>query len=73
MGSKFGLWQLRRYIDLRAFENRLLRRIFGPKRDEVTRGWKNLHNEELLNLYTSASSRRFKACVCECVIAKRTF
>jgi hypothetical protein len=29
-----------------VFENRLLRRIFGPKRDEVTRGWRKLHNEE---------------------------
>jgi hypothetical protein len=31
------------------FENRVLRRIFGPKRDEVLRGWRNLHNEELHN------------------------
>jgi hypothetical protein len=34
-----------------VFENRVLRRIFGLKRDEVTRGWRNLHNEELHNLY----------------------
>jgi len=34
------------------FENRVLRRIFGPKRDEVTREWRKLHNEEL-NLYCS--------------------
>jgi hypothetical protein len=33
------------------FENRVLRRIFGPKRDEVTGGWRRLHNEELHNLY----------------------
>jgi hypothetical protein len=32
---------------LRMFENRVLRRIFGPKRDEVTGGWRKLHNEEL--------------------------
>jgi hypothetical protein len=32
---------------LRVFENRVLRRIFGPKRDEVTEEWKKLHNEEL--------------------------
>jgi hypothetical protein len=32
---------------LRVFENRVLRRIFGPKRDEVTGGWRKLHNEEL--------------------------
>jgi hypothetical protein len=37
------------------FENRVLRRIFGPKRDEVTRGWRKLHNEELHNLYSSPS------------------
>jgi hypothetical protein len=32
---------------LRVFENRVLRRIFGPKRDEVTREWRKLHNKEL--------------------------
>jgi hypothetical protein len=37
---------------LRVFENRVLRRIFGPKRDEVTGGWRKLHNEELHNLYS---------------------
>jgi hypothetical protein len=35
---------------LRAFENRVLRRIFGPKRDEVIVGWRKLHNEELQDL-----------------------
>jgi hypothetical protein len=35
------------------FENRVLRRIFGPKRDEVTREWRKLHNEELRDLYSS--------------------
>jgi hypothetical protein len=38
-----------------VFENRLLRRIFGPKRNEVTGGWRTLHNEELYNLYASPS------------------
>jgi hypothetical protein len=38
-----------------VFENRVLRRIFGPKRDEVAGGWKKLHNEELHNLYSSPS------------------
>jgi hypothetical protein len=38
-----------------VFENRVLRRIFGPKRDEVTGGWRKLHNEELRNLYSSPS------------------
>jgi hypothetical protein len=37
----------------RVFENRVLRRIFGPKRDEVTGEWRKLHNEELHNLYSS--------------------
>jgi hypothetical protein len=38
---------------LRAFKNKVLTRIFGPKRDEVTGGWRKLHNEELHNLYSS--------------------
>jgi hypothetical protein len=37
------------------FENRALRRIFGPKRDEMTTGWRKLHNEELHNLYSPPS------------------
>jgi hypothetical protein len=40
---------------LRVFENRVLRRIFGPKRDEVTGEWRKLHNEELHNLYLSSN------------------
>jgi hypothetical protein len=36
-----------------VFENRVLRRIFGSKRDEVTGEWRKLHNEELYNLYSS--------------------
>jgi hypothetical protein len=46
---------LREEHRLRVFENRVLRRIFGPKRDEVTGGWRKLHNEELHNLYASPS------------------
>jgi len=38
---------------LRVFENRVLRRIFGPKRDKVTEKWRKLHNEELFNLYSA--------------------
>jgi hypothetical protein len=38
-----------------VFEKRVLRRIFGPKRDEVTGGWRKLHNEELHGLYSSPS------------------
>jgi hypothetical protein len=40
---------------LRVFENRVLRRMFGHKRDEVKGGWRKLHNEELLILYSLAS------------------
>jgi hypothetical protein len=41
-----------------VFENRVLRRIFGPKRDEVTGKWRKLHNEELNNLYSSPDKIR---------------
>jgi hypothetical protein len=40
------------------FENRVLRRIFGPKREEAVGGWRRLHNEELHNLYTSPNTVR---------------
>jgi hypothetical protein len=46
---------LREEHRLRLFENRVLRRIFGPSRDEVTEGWRKLHNEELHGLYSSPS------------------
>jgi hypothetical protein len=42
-----------------VFENRVLRRIFGPKRDRVTGRWRKVHNEELHNLYSSPSIIRF--------------
>jgi hypothetical protein len=38
-----------------VFENRVLRRIFGPKREEVTGEWRKLHNEELHDLYSSSN------------------
>ena len=44
---------LREKRRLRVFENRVLRRIFGHKRDEVTEEWRKLHNEELYDLYCS--------------------
>jgi hypothetical protein len=44
---------LREKHRLRVFENRVLRRIFGPKRDTVTGEWGGLHNEELNDLYSS--------------------
>ena len=43
---------LREEHRLRVFENRVLRRVFGPKRDEVTGEWRKLHNEELRGLYS---------------------
>jgi hypothetical protein len=47
---------------LRVFENRVLRRILGPKRDEVTGEWTKLHNEELHNLYSCPDIiRQFKS------------
>jgi hypothetical protein len=54
-GCKSWALTLREEHRLRVFENRVLRRIFGPKRDEVTGGRRELHNEELRNLYTSPS------------------
>jgi hypothetical protein len=39
--------------ELKVSENRVLRRIFGPKREEAAEGWRRLHNEEFHNLYTS--------------------
>jgi hypothetical protein len=57
---------LREECRLRVFENRVLRWIFGPKRDEVTREWRRLHNKELYAVYSSPNiiwvmkSRRLK-------------
>jgi len=49
---------LREERRLRLFENRMLRRIFGPKRDEVKREWRKLHNEELNHVYSSPNNVR---------------
>jgi hypothetical protein len=52
-----GAWSLTLSEEhrLRVFDNRVLRRIFRPKRDEVIGSWRKLHNEELHNLYCSPS------------------
>jgi hypothetical protein len=54
-GSETWSLALREEHRLRVFENRVLRRIFGPKRDEVTGEWRKLHNKELRDLYSSPS------------------
>jgi len=46
---------LREKRRLRVFENRVLKSVFGPKRDEVTGEWRKLHNEELNDLYSLPS------------------
>jgi hypothetical protein len=51
-GCETGSLTLREEHRLRVFENRVLGRIFGPKRDEVTGEWRRLHNEELPDLYS---------------------
>jgi hypothetical protein len=53
----FWTWSLtvREEHRLRVFENRVLRKIFGPRRDQVTGVWKKLHNKELHHLNTSSS------------------
>jgi hypothetical protein len=53
MGVRLGSLTLREEHRLRVFEKRVLRRIFWPKRDDVTGEWRRLHNEELYALYSS--------------------
>jgi hypothetical protein len=53
MSVKLGRSHLGNERRLKVFENRVLRRIFGPKRDEVTGEWRKLHNDELNDLYCS--------------------
>ena len=51
-GCEIWSLTLREERRLRVFENRVLRRVFGPKRDEVTGEWRKLHNKELRDLYS---------------------
>jgi len=55
LGKRLWFWSLtlREESKLRVSENMVLRRIFGPRRDEVTGEWRRLHNEELNDLYCS--------------------
>ena len=52
-GYETGFVTMQEERRLRMFDNRVLRRIFGPRRDEVTQKWRRLHNEELYNLQSS--------------------
>jgi hypothetical protein len=54
-GCKTWSVTLREKHELRVFDNKVLRRIFGPKRDEVTDEWRKLHNKELHDFYSSPS------------------
>jgi hypothetical protein len=57
MGEKISL-TLGEEQKFRVFENRVLRRTFGPKMEEVAGGWRKLHNEELHNLYSTPDITR---------------
>jgi hypothetical protein len=65
MGVKLGLLTFREECRLRVFENRILQRIFGPKRDDAAREWRKLHSEELLHiLYLSPDIIRQMTMTC---------
>jgi hypothetical protein len=53
MGVKHGLFHTKEKHRLRVYGNKILRRISGPKREDVIGDWRRLHNEELHNLYAS--------------------
>jgi len=57
-GCETWSFTLREERKVRVLENRVLRRIFGPKRDEVTEEWRKLHNEESNDLYSSPNTVR---------------
>jgi hypothetical protein len=58
----YGFLTIREEHRWRVFENRVLRRIFGPKRVEIIGSWRKLHNEELHNLYSYVE--------CFCILVK---
>jgi hypothetical protein len=60
-GCETWFLTLREEHRLRVFENRLLRTIFGPERDEVMGGWRKQHNEELCNMFSSNIIRMIKS------------
>jgi hypothetical protein len=60
-GCENWLLTLKEECRLRVFENRVLRRIFGPKRDEVLVEWRRLHNKEIYALYSSPNIIRVKS------------
>ena len=62
-GCETWLLILREGRRLRVFESRVLRRIFGAKRDEVTGEWRKLHNEEINDLYCSPNVVRVVKCL----------
>jgi hypothetical protein len=53
MGVKLGLWHYRKKHRLKVLEDRMLRKIFEQKRDEIIGSWRKLHKEKLHNLYFS--------------------
>jgi len=55
-GCEMWSFLFREECRLRVFQNRVLRRIFGPKKDEVTREWRKLHNKELIDVYFSPNT-----------------
>ena len=61
LGCETWSLTLREDRRLRVFENRVMRSIFGPKRNEVTREWRKLHNEELIDLYSPNTVRMIKS------------
>ena len=62
---------LREESRLRVFENRVLRRIFGPKRDEVTGEWRKLHNQELNGMYCGWQGNAVAQCLRRCATNRK--